>query len=175
MYERFYGFREVPFELTSNPRFLYLTAQHREALSNLEYGLLAAKPITVLVGDAGTGKSTLLRATLASERLGRVTCVFLDNPTLTRGEFLETLASRFKLAGNADKSKATLLEGLEATLRARQSRGEITALVVDEAQALSNELLEEIRLLANLETPEGKLLPANRSSPCGSTSPACGS
>ena len=65
MYEQFYGFREPPFELTSNPRFLFFTAQHREALCHLEYGLSSAKPITVLIGDAGTGKSTLLRAALA--------------------------------------------------------------------------------------------------------------
>ncbi len=61
MYERFYGFREPAFELTSNPKFLFFTAQHREALCNLEYGLSAAKPVTVLIGDAGTGKSTLAR------------------------------------------------------------------------------------------------------------------
>jgi len=159
MYERFYGFREPAFELTSNPKFLFFTAQHREALCNLEYGLSAAKPVTVLIGDAGTGKSTLLRAALASEMCRHVKCVFLDNPTLTRAEFFETLASRFELGANAEKSKATLLGSLESVVRSRQSRREITALVVDEAQALPDEILEEIRLLANLETPTSKLLP----------------
>jgi general secretion pathway protein A len=159
MYERFYGFREAPFELTSNPRFLFLTAQHREALCNLEYGLSAAKPVTVLIGEAGTGKSTLLRAALDSDMCRHVTCVFLDNPTLTRAEFFETLASRFGLGVSAEKSKATLLGGLESMIRSRQSRREITALVVDEAQALPDEILEEIRLLANMETPTSKLLP----------------
>jgi general secretion pathway protein A len=159
MYERFYGFREPAFELTSNPKFLFFTAQHREALCNLEYGLSAAKPVTVLIGDAGTGKSTLLRAALASEMCRHVKCVFLDNPTLTRAEFFETLASRFELGENAEKSKATLLGSLESVIRSRQSRREITALVVDEAQALPDEILEEIRLLANLETPTSKLLP----------------
>src|SRR5882672_3544656 len=159
MYERFYGFREPAFELTSNPKFLFFTAQHREALCNLEYGLSAAKPVTVLIGDAGTGKSTLLRAALASEMCRHVKCVFLDNPTLTRAEFFETLASRFELGANAEKSKATLLGSLESVVRSRQSRREITALVVDEAQALPDEILEEIRLLANIETPTSKLLP----------------
>ena len=159
MYERFYGFREAPFELTSNPRFLFFTAQHREALRNLEYGLSAAKPVTLLIGEAGTGKSTLLRAAIDSEMCRSVACVFIDNPTLTRAEFFETLASRFKLGTTAEKSKASLLGSLESTIRERQSRGEITALVVDEAQALPDELLEEIRLLANMETPDGKLLP----------------
>jgi general secretion pathway protein A len=159
MYERFYGFREAPFELTSNPRFLFFTAQHREALGNLEYGLAAAKPVTVLIGEAGSGKSTLLRAALASDRCRHVTAVFLDNPTLTRAEFFETLALQFKLGASAEKSKATLLGALESIVRSRQSRGAITALVVDEAQALPNEILEEIRLLANMETPISKLLP----------------
>src|SRR5258705_6138635 len=159
MYQSFYGLAELPFELTANPKYLFFTGQHREALSNLEYGLSSAKPITLLVGEAGTGKSTLLRAALESERCRRVSCVYLNNPTLTRDEFVETLASRFDLGANAERSKATLVGGLESTVRARQARGDITALVVDEAQALSDELPEEIRLLANMETPIGKLLP----------------
>jgi general secretion pathway protein A len=159
MYESFYGFGEAPFELTSNPRYLFFTAQHREALSNLEYGLSFAKPVTVLIGEAGTGKSTLLRAALDSDRCRNVSCVYLDNPTLTRDEFFEMLASRFDLGEDAERSKASLLSSLEAVVRKRQARGEITALVIDEAQALPNELLEEIRLLANMETPTGKLLP----------------
>jgi type II secretory pathway predicted ATPase ExeA len=159
MYERYFGFREAPFELTSNPRFLFFTGQHREALCNLEYGLSAAKPVTVLIGDAGTGKSTLLRAALASDKCRHVSCVFIDNPTLSRAEFFETLASRFELGGNSEKSKATLLGKLDSMIRGRQSRGTITGLVVDEAQALPDELLEEIRLLANMETQDGKLLP----------------
>jgi general secretion pathway protein A len=159
MYERFFGFREPAFELTSNPKFLFFSAQHREALSNLEYGLSAAKPVTLLIGDAGTGKSTLLRAALDSDVCRNVSCVFIDNPTLTRAEFFETLASRFELPGAPEKSKATLLARLETLIRSRQARGAITGLVVDEAQALPDEILEEIRLLANMETPTGKLLP----------------
>src|SRR4029077_12714086 len=149
MYERFYGFREARFELTSNPRFLFFTSQHREALCHLEYGLSAAKPMTVVIGEAGTGKSTLLRAALESDMCRHVRCIVIDNPTLTRAEFFETLAARFDLANN-DKSKATLLTGLETLVRKRQARREVTALIVDEAQALPDEILEEIRLLANL-------------------------
>jgi general secretion pathway protein A len=159
MYERFYGFREPPFELTANPRFLFFTAQHREALRNLEYGLSSRKPVTVLIGEAGTGKSTLLRAALDSELCRHVACVLIDNPTLSRSEFFETLASRFELDEHAEKSKARLLGGLDSIVRGRDSRGEITALVVDEAQALPDDILEEIRLLANMETESGKLLP----------------
>ena len=159
MYQRFYGLRELPFELTSNPKYLYLTASHREALSNLEYGLFAAKSLTVLIGEAGTGKTTLLRAALESERCRAVRCVYVNNPALTRAEFVTMLAARFSMTDDASRSKASLLEELERVLRERRDRGEITALVVDEAQALSTELLEEIRLLANIETNDEKLLP----------------
>ncbi len=159
MYQRFYGLREAPFELTPNPRYLYLTPQHREALSNLEYGLSSAKAVTVLVGEAGTGKTTLLKAALGSERCSHVTCVFVSNPALTRAEFVETLAQRFALSDAASKSKAVLLTELEVVLRDKRAKGEITALLVDEAQTLSVELLEEVRLLANIETESEKLLP----------------
>ncbi|PYQ79174.1 MAG: hypothetical protein DMG03_26560 [Acidobacteria bacterium] len=159
MYQRFFGLRERPFELTSNPKYLFFSAQHREALANLEYGLSSAKAITVVVGEAGTGKTTLLRAALESERCRRVKAIVLDNPTLTREEFVEILAARFQLGPAAAASKAVLLDALEAELRARRAREEITALIVDEAQSLSDELLEEVRLLANIETPTEKLLP----------------
>src|SRR5262252_5679622 len=152
MYARYYGFREGPFELTANPKYLFFTAQHREALCHLEYGLSAAKPVTLLIGEAGTGKSTLLRAALASDKCRHVKVALIDNPTLTR-------AARFELTGSAERSKASLLGGLEAAIRARHARKETTALVVDEAQAIPDEILEEIRLLANMETQTSKLLP----------------
>jgi type II secretory pathway predicted ATPase ExeA len=159
MYQRFYGLRELPFELTSNPKYLFFSVRHREAMSNLEYGLSSAKALTVLVGEAGTGKTTLLRAALQSERCRNVRCIYLNNPVLTRAEFIEMLANRFDLGIEAGQSKTVFLEALERSLRERRSRGEITALVIDEAQSLSLELLEEVRLLANIETPTEKLLP----------------
>src|SRR5215212_2254481 len=159
MYQEFFGLKELPFELTSNPKFLFLTASHREALCNLEYGLSARRPMTVLVGEAGTGKTTLLRAALESDRCRGTTCIHLSNPTLTRDEFIEVLADQFGLGPEAAGSKTRLLSSLEAMLRAARDRGEMMALVVDEAQSLSAELLEEIRLLANIETPTEKLLP----------------
>ena len=159
MYLRFYGLREPPFELTPNPKYLYFTPRHREALSNLQYGLSTAKPVTLLIGEAGTGKTTLIRAALDSEMCRHVKCVYLNNPTLTRTEFVEMLAARFGLGADAAQSKAVLLNELEKVLRARREKGELTALVVDEAQSLNGELLEEIRLLANVETATDKLLP----------------
>jgi type II secretory pathway predicted ATPase ExeA len=159
MYESFYGFSELPFELTANPKYLFLGGRQREALSILQYGLFAAKSITVLIGEAGTGKTTLIRAALESERCRHVRCVYLNNPALGRDEFVRLLAIKFGLGAEAGQSKAVLLEGLERLLRERREHGETTALVVDEAQSLSVELLEEIRLLANIETPSAKLLP----------------
>jgi general secretion pathway protein A len=159
MYQRFYGLRELPFDLTPNPKYLYLTAQHREALSNLQYGLSAAKAMTVLIGEAGTGKTTLLHAALQSEMCRHVSCVYLNNPALTRPEFVEMLSERFELGPSAARSKAVLLAELQRVLLERRSRGQTTALVIDEAQSLSAELLEEIRLLANIETVTEKLLP----------------
>jgi general secretion pathway protein A len=159
MYQAFYGLRELPFELTPNPRFLFLTPQHQEALSNLQYGLSTAKAITVLIGEAGTGKTTLLNTAFESTSCKDVHCVYLNNPVLTRAEFVETLSQRFSLGDHAAESKAALLADLERVLRERRERGEVTALVIDEAQSLSTELLEEIRLLANVETQTEKLLP----------------
>ena len=159
MYLNFYGLRELPFELTANPRYLFLTDRQREALSTLQYGLMSAKSLTLLVGEAGTGKTTLIGAALESDRCRNVRCVYLNNPTLTEADFVTLLARRFELGPEAEAAKSVLLERLEAKLRERRSRGEVTALVVDEAQSLSTALLEEMRLLANIETREEKLLP----------------
>ncbi|HJZ74844.1 MAG TPA: hypothetical protein VKE51_24070 [Vicinamibacterales bacterium] len=79
MYARYHGFREGPFELTANPKYLFFTAQHREALCHVEYGLSAAKPVTLLIGEAGTGKSTLLRAALASDKCRHVKVALIDD------------------------------------------------------------------------------------------------
>ena len=159
MYQTYYGLRELPFELTPNPRYLYMTPRHQEALSNLQYGLSSSKAVTLLIGEAGTGKTTLLNTALESEPCRHVRCVYLNNPALTRSEFVEILARNFGLSADASRSKAAMLGELERVLHARRSAGESSALVVDEAQSLSTELLEEIRLLANIETTTEKLLP----------------
>jgi general secretion pathway protein A len=157
MYEAFFGLSERPFDLTPNPRYLVLTEPHREVLSTLEYAMAARTGVTVIVGEAGSGKTTLIR-TAMQRRSGRVHCVHLHNPTLTRDEFVETLAERFGLSEQARLSKAALLSELEALLRRRNDHDEATILIVDEAQALPVALLEELRLLANIETDDRKLL-----------------
>lgn len=157
MYERFFGLTERPFDLTPNPRYLVLTESHREVLMNLEYGIASRKGMTLLVGEAGSGKTTVIRSAIERQP-ERVHPVHLHNPTLTREEFVEMLASHFKLSARAAASKAVMLIELEALLRERRDNGESTVLIVDEAQSLSQELLEEIRLLANIETDDEKLL-----------------
>ena len=100
MYEQFFGLRERPFDLVPNPRFLYLTARQREAVSNLRYGLAVPRGLTLLLGDAGTGKTTLVQAVLSDIDRATVECVLISNPTLTRDEFYESL--RPMLAANPD-------------------------------------------------------------------------
>jgi general secretion pathway protein A len=157
MYESFFGFRERPFDLTPNPRYLVLTDAHREALSTIEYGISSHKGVTLLIGEAGTGKTTVIRTAL-SRQSARVHCVHLHNPALSRVEFVEMLAAQFGLSSKARVSKTTLLLELEELLRRRREVGESTVLIVDEAQSLPLDLLEEIRLLANFETDDVKLL-----------------
>jgi general secretion pathway protein A len=158
MYQDFYGLKEPPFELTPNPRFLFMTPRHQEAMSNLEYGLSTSKSVTVMIGEAGTGKTTLLHAAFKSPSCRNVRRVYINNPTLTREEFIAVLARQFDLSLKARTSKAELLAELEHKLTAATAAGESVALVIDEAQRLSDELLEEVRLLANIETPDKRLL-----------------
>ena len=157
MYESFFGFRERPFDLSPDPRYLVLTEAHREALSNLEYAVSSRKGVTLLIGEAGTGKTTVIRAAL-DRQPARVHCVHLQNPALSRSEFVEMLGSRFGLSSRATESKTAMLLEMETLLVARRQQGEATVLIIDEAQSLSLDLLEEVRLLANIETNEEKLL-----------------
>lgn len=159
MYARVYELSEPPFELTADPRFLFLTRGQREALSVLQYGLTSSRSMTLLIGEAGTGKSMLLQAALASERCRDVRAVYLNNPTLRPEEFMWLLATRFNLGPEARTSKAVFLDRFEHHLRTTRAGGEITALVIDEAQAIDAVLLDEIRLLANMEDASVKLLP----------------
>jgi general secretion pathway protein A len=158
MYERFYGLRERPFNLTSNPRYLLLTSGHAEALSTLQYGITSRIGIIVLVGEAGTGKTTVIRAALASQPPGGH-FVVMNNPLLTRVEFFHHLAQGFGLSDDVLGSKTRFLSALTHTLEADLRDGREACLIVDEAHALPRKILEEIRLLANIETDEEKLLP----------------
>jgi general secretion pathway protein A len=157
MYETYYGLLERPFDITPDPRFLLLTTRHNEALSTLRYGLQARKGIVLLTGEAGTGKTTLLKAAFGAVG-AEVWPVSLNNPKLTRGEFFELLSDGFGLGNQACLSKARFLREFEDALRDRHKAGLQCVLIVDEAQSLSDDLLEEVRLLANVETERTKLL-----------------
>lgn len=159
MYETFFGLTERPFELTVRPRFVFLTAGHREALSTLEYGVATSRPLTLVLGEAGTGKTTLAYAAMENHRGANVTPVYLGNPTMSRPEFVEWVAGEFRLSPAARASKPAMLGELARVLADRRERGNPWMLMVDEAQSLPDEILEEIRLLTNLERDEQKLLP----------------
>jgi len=158
LYAPFFGLNEAPFDLTPNPRFLFLTRQQSEALSNLRYALTSSRGFALITGDAGTGKTTLVRAAL--DRIGETASryVVVNNPTLARAEFYDHLAQGFGLSEGARHSKTQFLKELQAQVEDRFAKGGITGLVIDEAQSLPHELLEEVRLLGNIETATAKLL-----------------
>jgi general secretion pathway protein A len=158
IYGAFFGLNEAPFDLTPNPRFLFLSTRQREALSNLRYALTTSKGFALILGEAGTGKTTLVRTALTELVDKPSRYVLVNNPTLNREEFYEFLAGEFGLSEAARRSKTRFLAELQAQVEGRYSVGGLTGLIVDEAQSLPHELLEEIRLLGNIETTTTKLL-----------------
>jgi general secretion pathway protein A len=151
MYEQHFGLRERPFDLSANTKFLFLSAQHHEALTHLRYGLSGRPGITLLIGEAGMGKSTLIRAALQSETPEASRIALLSNPTLTRAEFYEFLAREFGFSLEAAHSKTQFLAEMAAAIDTAHRAGGVVALIVDEAQSMPFDLLEELRLLTNIE------------------------
>ena len=157
MYKDFFGFSVNPFQLSPDPRFLYLSEQHREAYAHLMYALKETKGFTVITGEAGTGKTTLIQLMLA--RLdGRTRIAFMHNPKFTTRDFLRYICHDLGLKTEGLTTKGELLTLLHSFLLECYAREERVVLIVDEAQTLPTKLLEEVRLLTNLETPESKLL-----------------
>ena len=156
MYERFFGLDDTPFRLTPDPRYLFLSSKHAEALAHLRLGLKESSGFVCITGDVGTGKTTLLRAFLAE--LGpEVAAAYIFSPALSTLELLQRLNREFGLPGTSS-SQMELVDALNAHLLAQREAGRISVVVVDEAQAFSMDLLEQLRLLSNLETPTEKLL-----------------
>lgn len=157
MYKNFFGLERGPFELSPDPRFLYPTARHYEALANLYYAIRERKGFVVLTGEVGTGKTLLVRCLLEKLAKQRVKFAYVFSPTLTPVELLRYIAADLGLRIDW-KDKSDLLLGLSRFLIRQNEEGLTTVLVIDEAHLLSREVLEEARLLNNLETPRGKLL-----------------
>lgn len=157
MYKRFYNLQKNPFEITPDPAFLFTTKGHNEALATLYYGVRRRKGFVVLTGEVGTGKTLLIRSLLQLLKLGDVHYAYVFNPRLGPVEFLQYVAGDFRLPVSS-KSKSELLLELSGFVISRYKKGLTTVLIVDEAHHLSEEVLEEIRLLTNLETTEEKLL-----------------
>ena len=156
MYREFYGLARSPFEMTPDPGFLYLGEAHREGLATLVYAVRAGKGFVLLTGEVGTGKTTLVHALLSQLDAGTSTA-FIFNPRLEPLDFFRMLFDEYGIEERCE-TKAEYLLALNRYLIDRLSRGEQTLLIVDEAQNLSAEMLEEIRLLSNLETPTSKLI-----------------
>lgn len=157
MYKNFFGLERGPFELSPDPRFLYPTARHYEALANLYYAIRERKGFVVLTGEVGTGKTLLVRCLLEKLAKQRVKFGYVFSPALTPVELLRYIAADLGLRIDW-KDKSDLLLGLSRFLIRQNEEGLTTVLVIDEAHLLSRDVLEEARLLNNLETPRGKLL-----------------
>src|SRR5215470_18619887 len=157
MYKQFYSLQRNPFEITPDPAFLFPTKRHNEALAALYYGVKRHKGFVVLTGEVGTGKTLLVRCLLQLLNRGSVAYAYVFNSVLTSLDFLQYIAGDFGL-NPSGKTKSELLLMLGNYLIERQQKKLTTVLVVDEAHHLSPEVLEEVRLLTNLETAQEKLL-----------------
>lgn len=156
MYLSFYGLHEKPFSLTPDTKFLYLSKNHRDALNHLIYGIIEKEGFVVLTGDIGTGKTTIVRALL--ERLGEhATSALIINPILEGKELLRSILEEFGI-NNTQGTRKELIDRLNQFLLGELVQRRDAVLIIDEAQHLSDQALEHIRLLSNLETEKAKLI-----------------
>ena len=158
MYTKFFGLNEKPFSITPDPRYLFLSERHSEGLAHLVYGVKDSSGFIQLTGEVGTGKTTLVRTLLARIPDG-VDIALILNPQLSAVEFLTAICEELKIARPEDRgSTKGLVDALNRHLLASHAEGRRTILLIDEAQNLTTDVLEEIRLLTNLETAKQKLL-----------------
>jgi general secretion pathway protein A len=156
VYLEHFGLKEPPFAITPNPRFLYYSAKHREALNHLLYGIRERKGFVQLTGEVGAGKTTICRALL--EQLGdQFATALILNPVMKPDEMMKAIAIEYGLAVDG-LDRLETISVLNEFLLWRASQGLDTVLIIDEAQDLTDELLEQVRLLSNLETDDRKLL-----------------
>src|SRR5882672_4620780 len=157
MYKEFYGLRANPFNVNPDPRYLFLTRHTEEALACLTYGIQSRKGFVLLTGEVGTGKTTLINKLLEWLRLQQVATAFVFNSKMNVPQFLDYMMADFGIPCES-RAKSQILLRLYNWLLDRYRAGETAVLIVDEAQNLTEEVLEEIRLLTNLETFTEKLL-----------------
>ena len=157
MYKEFYGLRANPFNVNPDPRYLFLTRHTEEALACLTYGIQSRKGFVLLTGEVGTGKTTLINKLLEWLRLQQVATAFIFNSRMNVPQFLDYMMADFGIQCES-RAKSQILLRLYNWLLDRYRAGETAVLIVDEAQNLSDEVLEEIRMLTNLETFTEKLL-----------------
>jgi len=160
MYEEFYGLKENPFSVTPDPRYLFLGDTHREALARMVYGIQERKGFLLITGEVGTGKTILIRylvGSLDGYKNGTVKTALIFNPKLTAANFIQFILRDLGVTVRGN-SKGDYLQDLNEFLLRAYEQGEKVVLIVDEAQGLKPALLEEIRLLSNLETTKSKLL-----------------
>ena len=158
MYTKFFGLNEKPFSITPDPRYLFMSERHSEGLAHLVYGVKDSSGFIQLTGEVGTGKTTLVRTLLARIPDG-VDIALILNPQLSAVEFLTAICEELKITLPEDRGSAKgLVDALNRHLLASHAEGRRTILLIDEAQNLTTDVLEEIRLLTNLETAKQKLL-----------------
>ncbi len=156
MYENFFGLKERPFKLVPNPAYLFLSKSHEEVLAHLTYAVIQGDGFMEITGEVGTGKTTLCRAFL--ENLDNNTkAAYIFNPNLNSVQLLKTINDEFGINSDADNTK-DLIDTLNSFLIMQKTQGKNTILLIDEAQNLTKEVLEQLRLLSNLETARHKLL-----------------
>jgi general secretion pathway protein A len=157
MYERFFGLKEKPFEITPDTEFFFSSEIHAEGLATLEYAVMEGKSFTVITGEVGCGKTTLIHR-LLNELNGNVRSSYIFNPLMDTKEFLNFICTDFGITGDVSRTNAGSLEVLHDFLLECHRKNEKVFLIVDEAQALNEQLLQLIRMLTNLETSKNKLL-----------------
>ncbi len=157
MYKSFFGLKESPFRVNPDPRYLYLTKEIEEALAGLMYGIKTRKGFVTLIGEVGTGKTTLVNRLLDWLKLQQIRTAFIFNTRVNTTQLLEFVLAEFEIACES-RSKSQQLMRLNHWLLERHHAGETAVLIIDEAQNLTYPVMEEIRLLTNLETSTDKLL-----------------